>query len=115
MPSLEDVQVLVSILMSVGWSDKGKQLKLRHCDISGAHFQETATCVHLSAEDRQKNGEAKVGTLVKSMYGTQRASHTWQLDHPNVICGEHGGFPKRQTQCSIVLQCKLGCEGGSAR
>ena len=42
MPPLESAHVLISIMMSVGWSSKGKQLKLRQHDISRAHFQGTA-------------------------------------------------------------------------
>ena len=42
MPPLEDVKVLVSIMMSVSLSNKGKPLKMRHNDISPAHFQGTA-------------------------------------------------------------------------
>ena len=30
--------------------------------------------------------------LIKSMYGTQDASHIWQLYYVNLICGELGGF-----------------------
>ena len=78
MPPLEAVKVLVSIMMSVILSNKGKPLKLRHYDISRAHFQGTAqrlTYIRLPAEDRQKFGEDKVGRLIKSMYGTQDASH----------------------------------------
>ena len=41
-PLLEAVKVLVSIMMSVSWSKKGKPLKLRHDDMSRAHFQGTA-------------------------------------------------------------------------
>ena len=73
LPPLEAVKVHVSIMMSVSWSNKGKPLKLRHYDISRAHFQGTAQrliYIRLSAEDRQKYGEDKVGRLVKSMYGT---------------------------------------------
>ena len=64
MPPLEAVKVLVSIIMSVGWSNKGKPLKLRHYDINRAHFQQTAQrliYIRLLAEDRQKYGEDKVG------------------------------------------------------
>ena len=78
MPLLEAVKVLVSIMMSVGWSNKEKPLKLRHHDISRAHFQQTAyrlKNISLPAEDRQKCGEDKVGRLIKNMYGTQDASH----------------------------------------
>ena len=42
MPPLEAVKVLVTIMMSVSLSSKGKPLKLRHHDISRAHFQGTA-------------------------------------------------------------------------
>ena len=88
-PPLEAVEVLVSIMMSVSLSNKGKPLKLRHFDISRAHFQGTAqrlTYIKLPVEDRQKYGEDKVGRLVKSMYGTPDAFHIWQLDY------EFGGF-----------------------
>ena len=67
------------------------------------------------AEDRQKNGEDKVGRLVKSMYGTQDASDIWQLDYVTWICGELRGLPKRQTQCNIVSQPQRRCEDGSSR
>ena len=64
MPPLEAVKVLVSIMMSVSLSNKGKPLKLRHYDISRAHFQGTAQrfiYIRLPAEDRQKYGEDEVG------------------------------------------------------
>ena len=95
MPPLEAVKVLVSIMMSVSLSNKGKPLKLRHYDVRRAHFQGTARrVIHtaLLAEDRQKYGEDKVGGLAKSTYGTQDASHIWQLDYVNLICGELGDF-----------------------
>ena len=95
MPPLEVAKALVSIMMSVNWLCKGKPLKWRHHDISRAHFQGTAQrliYIRLPAEDRQKNGEDKVGRLMKSMYGTQDAFHIWQLDNVNLICGELGGF-----------------------
>ena len=82
MPPLEAVLVHVSIMMSVSLSNRGKPLKLRHYDISTAHFQGTAQrliYIKLPAEDRQKYGEDKVRRLIKSMYGTQDASHIWQL------------------------------------
>ena len=89
------MKMLVSIMMSVSLSNKGKPLKLRHYDISGAHFVGTAQrliYVKFPAEDRQKYGKDKVGRLVKSMYGTQDASHSWQFGYVNLICGELGGF-----------------------
>ena len=42
LPLLEAVKVLVSIMMLVSFSNKRKPLKLRHYDISRAHFQGTA-------------------------------------------------------------------------
>ena len=65
-------------MMSVGWSNEGKPLKLRDHDISRAHFQGTAQrliYVRLPAEDRQKHGEDEVGKLIKSTCGTRDASH----------------------------------------
>ena len=65
-------------------------MKLRHYDISRAHFRGTGQrliYIKLPTEDRQKYGEDKVGRLIKSMYGTQDASHIWQLDYVNLICG----------------------------
>ena len=70
MPPLEAVKVLVSIMMSVSWSNRGKPLKLRHNDISRAHFQGRAqrlTCIRLLSKDRQKYGEDKDARLVKGM------------------------------------------------
>ena len=116
MPPLEAVKMLVSIMMSVSVSNKGKPLKLRHNDISSAHFQETAQrliYIRLPAEDRQKYGEDKVGRLVKSMDGTQDASHIWQLDHVNLICGESGGFRKGKHSAAL-FQSESRCENGSA-
>ena len=66
----------------------------RKCDISRAHFQGTAQrLIYISrpAEDRQAFGEGKVGGLIRSTYGTQNASHIWQLHYVTLICGELGG------------------------
>ena len=101
---LEAVKVLVSIMMSVGWSNKGEPLKLRHYDISRAHFQGTAQrliYIKLPGEDCQKYGEDKVGRLVKSMYGAHDASHFWQLDYVNLICGELGGFRRGKQNAAL--------------
>ena len=104
MPPLEAVKVLVSIMMSVSVSKIGKPLKLRHYDISQAHFQGTAQrliYIKLPAEDRQKQGEDKVGRLVKSMYGIQDASHIWHLDYVNLICGELGGLRRGKHSAAL--------------
>ena len=102
MPPLEAVKALIS-MMSVSWSNKGKLLKLRHYDISRAHFQGTAQRLiyKLPAEYRQKYGKDKVGRLVKSMYATQDASHIWQLDYVNLISGELGGFRRGKHSAAL--------------
>ena len=104
MPPLEAVKLHVSIMMSVGLSNKGKPLKLRHNDISRAHFQGTAQrliYIRLPTEDRQKYGEDKVGRLIKSMYGTQDASHIWELDDVKMISGELGGFRRGKHSATL--------------
>ena len=62
MPPLEAVKVLVSIIMSVSLSNGWTPLKLRHHDISRAHFQRTAwrpLYIKLSAEDREEANTAQ--------------------------------------------------------
>ena len=88
MPLIKAVKALVSIMTL-----ERETSKLRHHDISGAHFQLRAQrliYIRLPAEDRQKYGEDKVVRLTKSMYGTQDASQP--LDYVTLICGELGGF-----------------------
>ena len=104
MPPLEAVKVLVSIMMSVILSNKGQPLKLGHHDISRAHFKGTAQgliYIRLPAEGRQKYGEDKVGRMIKSMDGTQDASHIWQLDCVNLICGQLGGFRRGEHRAAF--------------
>ena len=92
MPSVEVVKVLVSIMMSVSLSNKGKPLKLRHYDINRAHFQGTVqTLIHVRVPAGIVRN-LEVGRLVKSMYGTQDASHIWQLDYVNLISRHLGSF-----------------------
>ena len=110
MPPLEAVNALVSIMMSVSWSNEGKQSKLRHHGISRAHFQGTAQrlmYIRLPAEDRQKYGEDKVGRLTKSMYGTQNASSHLATCPRDPDLWRVGRIPKRQTQCRIVPQLQI--------
>ena len=101
---LETVKSLVSIMMSVSWSNRGKPLKLRHYDIS--RVQRTAqrlVYIRLPAEDRQKYGEDKVCRLIKSMYGTQDASHIGQLDNVAPNGGELGGFRRGNHSAALLL------------
>ena len=92
-PPLEAVKALVSIMMSVSWSNAGKPLKFRHDDISRAHVQGTAQTlvyVRLPAGDRQRHGEDKVD-----------ASHIWQLDYVTLICGKLGGFRRGKHSAAL--------------
>ena len=61
-------KVLVSIMMSVSLSNKGKSLKLRHCDISTAYFRgtlERLSYIRLHTEDRRKYDDDKVGEKLR--------------------------------------------------
>ena len=104
-PPLESVKVLVSIMMSVGWSSKCNTLKLIQYDLSRAHFQrtcpETQMCVRLPAEGRQKHDKGNVGRLIKNMHGIRDASRIWQLDYVNLICGELGGFRRSKHSAEL--------------
>ena len=46
--------------------------------------------------------KTKVGRLVQSVYGTQDASHIWQLDYVNLICGELGGFRRGKHSAALL-------------
>ena len=69
------MKVLVSIMMSVSVSNTGKTIEVetqRHQQSTFPKGQrQRLIYIRLPAEDRQKNGEDKVGRLIKSMYGTQ--------------------------------------------
>ena len=83
---LEAVNVLVS-----QWKETLKVETLRH---QQSTVSRNCTEIHikLPAEDPQTCGEDMFGSWFKSLCGTQHASHIWQLDHVNVVCGEAGGF-----------------------
>ena len=53
------------------------------------------------AEDRQRCGDDKAGWLIKSVCGTQDASHTWQPDYVNPSCGEMGGFRRGKHSAAL--------------
>ena len=57
--------------------------------------------IKLLSEDRQKDGEDKVGRLIKSMNGTPDASHIWQLGCANRICGELGDFRRGKQSAAL--------------
>ena len=88
-------------MISVDWSSKGKPFR--------AYVQGTAqrlTNVRSPAKDRQNCGEDKVGRLTKGMYGTEDASHIWQLDYVNLICGELGGFRRGRHSAALFHNLK---------
>ena len=110
MPPLEAVKVLVSIMMSVSFSNKGKPLKLRHYGHQSSTFARNSPETHSTSDFPQRiiksMTKTKLGRLIKNIYGTQDASHIWQFDYVNLICGELEGFRKSKHQCSIVPQSK---------
>ena len=57
--------------------------------------------IRLPEEDCQKFGEDKAGRLIKSMKGSQDASHIWQLDNVTLICGELGGFRRGKQSAAL--------------
>ena len=81
-------KVLVSIMILVSLSNKGKPLKLRHNDISTAHFQGTAQRlihIRLPAE-----GSSEVWRRQSWQIGQE---HVWNSGcFPHLICGASGSF-----------------------
>ena len=59
------------------------------------------THIHPSSSERQKCGEDKVGRFIKSMYGTQDASHIWQLDDVTLICRGVGRFRRGKHSAAL--------------
>ena len=91
MPPLEALKILLSLKVTRKVSKKGKTLKIAHFDISRAHFvpkAEREVYVELPDEDKQKALD-KVGRLLRTMYGTQDASHIWQKDYTSLL-GSNG-------------------------
>ena len=98
-------KVLVSIMMSVSLSNKGETIEVetpRHQQsILPRNNAQRLICIRLPAEDRQKYDEDQVGRWVKSMYGTQDASHIWQLGCANRICGDSGSFRRGKHSAAL--------------
>eukprot|EP00971_Amphidinium_carterae_P057494 1136805-Amphidinium_carterae.1 len=66
----------------------------RHYDIFRAHFMGRAQrtiFIELPDADAEKHGPEYVRLLLRSMYGTQDASHIWQEDYCDLLVNE-GGF-----------------------
>ena len=67
-------------------------------------FPRNSPETHLHQTSRRGSSEVwrrQVGRLIKSMYGTQDASHIWQLDYVNLICGEFGGFRRGKHSAAL--------------
>ena len=67
MPPIEAVKVLVSNMMSVSLSNKGKPLTLRHYDINRAHFSSTVCSEGMAERTQQDSGEERVTAKSRPM------------------------------------------------
>ena len=65
-------------------------------------------CIELPEEERQRLGPDVVGLLQRSMYGTQDASHLWQLDYVDLLCDEKGGFKRGVHNAAIFFHAEMG-------
>ena len=109
MPPLEALKLLGSLLMSLPHSRAGRSLKVRHYDVSRAHFMGKAQrtiYIELPEEERQRLGPDVVGLLLRSMYGTQDASHIWQLDYVELLIA--GGFTRGRHNAAVFFHFELG-------
>lgn len=72
-------------------------------DVKRAHFVSAATrriCVELPPECK-KEGEDKVGLLLKSMYGTRDAAANWEREIRRALVDELGFTQGRATPCNF--------------
>ena len=116
MPPLEAVKVLVSIMMSVSLSEKGKPLKLRHYDISSVLFQGTPQRPYLYQTSCR--GSSEVWRRQSWQIGQERVWNSRCFPHLATWLREPDlwrirRLPKRQTQRRTVSQSKSRCENGS--
>ena len=97
-------KVLVLIMMSVSLSNKRKTIEVetpRHQQSTFPRTAQRLIYIRLPAEDRQKYDEDQFGRLIKSMHGTQDASHIWRLGCANRICGESGSFRRGKHSAAL--------------
>ena len=50
--------------------------------------------------------KTKLTNLIENMCGIQDASHIWQFDHRNLICGESGGFRRGKQSAALLNKPK---------
>ena len=86
--------MLISMMMTVGWSGKGKPLQLRHIGSCRAHFQDTAQTLiflRLPGENTQTCGDDQVWKIGQEDFcAAEGTSHIWQLGDEQVRCGGAG-------------------------
>ena len=117
MPPLEAVKVLVSIMMSVSWSNKRENIEFEL-----GHQQSTCARnspeTHLQQTSRRRSSEEwrrqswQIGQ--EHVWNSRRFPHLATRLCESDLCRVRR-LPKRQTQCSIVSQSKSSCENGSAQ
>ena len=100
MPPLEAVKVLVSIMMSVSVSNKRETIEVETLRHQQSTFPRNSPETHLHQTFRRRS--------VKSMCGTQDASHIWQLDYVNLICWELGGSRRGKHSAALFHNPNLG-------
>ena len=93
-------------------------MTLRHYDVSRAHFTSKTnrtTYIELPDGERARVGPEVVGLLLRTMYGTPDASHLWQLDYVDMLCGAPGGFKRGAHNAAVfrheTLDICLLCHG----
>ena len=99
MPPLEAAKILCSLLASKRTSKNGKLLKLALYDISRAHFYgESQRDVYVTLPEGDE-AEGMCARLLKTMYGTQDASHVWQEHYTKKLLER--GFVQGQAWTSV--------------
>lgn len=88
-PPLECFKMVCALAASEGGGGAGTDpTSIMHIDISRAYFHAPVTrrtFIELPDEDKDEHGEAKVGRLCKSMYGTRDAQLNWERTFTEVL------------------------------
>ena len=106
MPPLEAAKLLCSMLATKRKSKRGKPLKLALFDISRAHFYGKAQREIYVTLPEGDDEEGKCALLLKTMYGTQDASHVWQLDYTALLLDEK--FEQGKVWTSVFVHKEQG-------
>ena len=102
MPPREAVKALVSIMMSVSWSNRGKPLKLTHYDISRAHTHSMHD-VHTACLQVRTNVNACLWLMMVALYHFVRLKESifrsamshpcWSFPHLSSSPPQHSAQP----------------------